>query len=199
MRVPPFEEPQSIVKFVGKRQSFPTQEVEQQGLQFLRLLEREAPVKLDFTFSDVSPGSETPPTTFTDLEMDPQHVLQVFIGVTRGGAIRVQHPNDTEVLDWDQQTLDQVDENDTRTLEYEDSPIDRPSFELWVAPTTENLTPALTAENILSTVRPLRTIDVRVLMIGAKYTYDFVDDPSLLDDLRHGRKPAKFAWFGGGI
>ena len=63
--------------------------------------------------------------TFSELELQPKHIAQVYCGVSYGGRARFYHPFDERLLKWDETALSTVQERDTANLEYEDSPIHR--------------------------------------------------------------------------
>lgn len=202
-RLPDFEQPMSFLRFFGPRLDFPNLRVREGAtLQFMRLLEAEGPLQGQHRFEDVSPGERSGRQNFTDLEMDDGHIAQVFIGVSPGGQLRVFHPNDLRVLDWDENTPEQFNEDDTGILEHVDSPIERPSFEFWVAGGTENFTPAFDVRNALVDVVPRRSIDIEVVFLATKYTFDFIDPRSerdLFQKLERGIIASHHADFGGGI
>lgn len=202
-RNPSFAEPSSYIRYVGPVIAHASQRSPEGGsetkLRFIRLNAREAPLKYPFRFASVAPGARSAAQNFGDLELLPSHIAQVFVGVSIGGRARIFHPFDERVLRWDQATMDDITEDDTGNLEYEDSPIDEPSFEMWLAP-TENFVPGIDVVNVLST--PRRTMDIQVLFVAAKYTYEFVTqerDPETHDKLRKFQIPSRQVTFGGKI
>lgn len=203
-RLPKFQEPSTYIKYVGPVFVHPKQVVPSDAsdvkLRFVRVLAREAPLKYVRTFANVGPGTVASGIIFGDLEQLPSHILQCFIGVSYGGRLRVFHPQDQRILKWDDQSLE-IQERDTANIEWEDSPVEDPKFELWVAPTI-NFVPQLDAENVLSHVVPRRNIDIQVFMLAAKYTYEFVEktrEADIYEKLVRHQIPSKYVTFGGKI
>lgn len=206
-RLPNFAEPSTYIKYRGPVLTWPTQvsasDDTADKIRFIRLNAREGPLKYPRILSPsggLAPGIVSSPTNFGDLEMLPKHIAQVFIGVSYGTRIRVNHPLNERILKWDDNSLD-ITEADTANIEYEDSPIDEPKYELWLAPTV-NYIFQLDAENILNDVRPARSINAQILILASKYTYEFVEperEPDLYDNLRKHRIPSRWVNFGGRI
>lgn len=203
-RLPPFQEPSTYIRYVGPVLGHAGEQSGSSGkteTRYLRLNAREAPLKYQYRSAFVNPGVQTALQTFGDFELTPKHIAQFFMGVSLGGRVRFYHPFDERVLKWDQPTLDLVNERDTANIEYEDSPIDDPQFEFWLAP-TENFVPGVDVENVLTDVVPRRSIDIHVLFLAAKFTYEFVTretDPDTYEKLRRFQIPSKHVTFGGKI
>lgn len=198
--LPNFAEPNTFIRFQAPTQQFPSGKREAASLRFIRLRNREAPLKLVHRFTDLTPGERSDQKTFSDLEMAPDHVLHVFVGISPGARARFWHPNDVRILQWDESDLDAA-ERDTSNIEHKESPLENPQFDFWVAPTM-NFTPAFDVENILSHTLPGRTIDVQLKFLGAKYTFDMIEkeeSPELFRQLRNFELPSTFATFGGEI
>lgn len=205
-RQPRFSEPSTYLRYVGpvlgETSLKSTKHVGAENeLRFIRLNARESPLKLQRRFAAVGPGSRSTLLTFSDLEMDLKHIAQCYVGVSYGSRARVFHTLDERILKWDQQTLDQVTEDDTANLEYDDSPIDDPRFEFWVSP-GENNVPAFDLENVANDATPRRTLNLELLILAAKYTYEFVfpdEEPDIYKKLSTFQIPSRFVTFGGKI
>lgn len=206
-RLPPFRKPSSYIQYVGEVLTFPTLVTPAEGTRkvnrFIRLGARMGPLKLQHRFANVAAGitNVSSQVNFTDLELTPNHIAQLFIGVSRGGRVRVFHPMDERVLKWDQKTLDVENEDDTANLEHEDTPIESPRYEIWLAP-TENFVPGFTAENVINDVTPARRVNVDLLVLAAKYTFEYVDpqrEADVYDKLVRHQIPSHFVTFGGQV
>jgi len=204
-RTPKFAPPSSYIRYVGPVLGHAAQRSSGEGseeqLRFIRLNAREGVLKYPYRFPFQAPATQSAAQSFSDLEMSPKHIAQVYFGISVGARARFYHPLDERLLKWDQPTLTLIQERDTGNIEYEDSPIEAPSFNFWLAP-TENFVPAFDVENILSDIRPLRTIDVQVLFLAMKYTYEFVtrkSDAETFEKLLRHQIPSRFVSFGGKI
>jgi hypothetical protein len=57
-------------------------------------------------------------------------------------------------------------------------------------------------ENVIKDIVPRRTIDIEIVFLAAKYTFEFVTrsgDPDTYEKLRRFQIPSRFATFGGKI
>ncbi len=201
----PFQEPSSYLRYVGaevgesRDQSF--RDVGASELRFIRLNAKESPIRIPFTFAAIAAGQRSAVQAFSDMVSNYNHILQVFMGISVGARARVFLPVDERILKLDENSLTQTVEKDTGIVEYEDSPIENPRYNFWVAP-GKNYVPAIDVENTLSVERPLRAIDVQVLFYMAKYTYDLIDpavEPDLHDKLKRFQIPSRHVTFGGRI
>lgn len=199
-RMPAFAEPSTYIRYFGPVLTHPSLRSNDAKLRFIRLHQREAPLKYDRVLTAIAPGAVSTLTTFGDLRMDPKHIAQVFVGVSVGGRMRVFHPFDERILKWDDPTLD-IQERDTANVEHEESPAESPRYELWIAP-TDNFVPAFDLENIEANVVPRRSLDIRVSILAAKFTYEFVErevEADIFDKLSKFSIPSRMVTFGGKI
>lgn len=197
-RLPNFASPGQYVEFIGQKIEFPTMQSEGSTRRFLRLGVRESPLKYHFRFANLAAGARSSLQTFNDLEMEPKHICQAFLGISYGGRLRLSQPVDQRLLKWDK-SVEDVNEIDTGNIEHEDSPIEDPRFELWIAP-TENYVPAVDVENVMTHVRPARSIDIHLRFVGALFQYDMIDqakEPEIYDKLVTRKIPSRPITFGG--
>lgn len=201
----PFADPSSYLRYMGpvvgenRDQTF-RQEARSQ-LRFIRLNAREGPIRVPLKIANVAPGARSAVQSMSDMVGAPNHLHQVFMGISYGARARFYLPLDERILKLDESALTQVVEQDTNVLEYEDTPIDNPRFQFWVAP-GKNFVPAVEVENVLSDVQPRRTIDVDLLFYMTKFTYDIIDpqaEPEIHDKLIKFQIPSKHVSFGGRI
>lgn len=201
-RMPPFAQPGSFVRFFAGVETFPTFARDQEETRFLRLEEGIGPLKYPHTFENLAQDERSSLKVFDDLEMDPNHIAHVFLGVGHKAKVRFFHPFDTRLLRWDDQDLDIADK-DAANLTHDDSPIEDPRFDFWVAP-TENFVPGLDARNIESLQRPARNLDLKVLFLAQKYRFTILDedddeDAETIRKLEQGEIPFTVAHFGGKV
>lgn len=199
-RLPKFAEPSTFVRFYGGKANWPRVEASDTELQYIRLLARESPLKYHFRFASVGAGVVASQKTFGDLELKPEHIAQVYVGVSYGARARLYHPLDVRLLKWDELVKD-VQEKDTANIEHEDSPLESPRKEIWIAP-TNNLVPAMDVENIMTHVLPARSIDVHLMFLAALFQYEFVDrasEPEIYEKLVRSQIPSRFITFGGKV
>ena len=80
-------------------------------------------------------------------------------------------------MKWDE-VIEDIEEDETANLEYNDSPYEDPKFYIFI---TRDRYPGLVVKNITN-----RTIYPQVIWYAAKYDYEEVKDVELLDKLRRG-------------
>jgi len=144
---------------------------------YLRLLEREGPLKYPYTFSALSAGSESDEFKTEDLNPSKTHIYNLYLGVRPGIQVRVWHPYDEKLLKWDEK-LDDIDDDEAANIEHKDSPYEKPKFSVWVK---RDRYPGLIIKNIIN-----RTIKPQIIWIGYKYTYEQIKEPTVLDKLKRG-------------
>lgn len=200
-----FPEPSQYIRYVGPVLAHSSLRSPEGGseerLRFIRLNAREGPLKYPYRFNSVAPGAVSSAQSFGDLELAPKHIAKFYFGISYGARARLFLPFDERILRLDQPTLDLIQEKDTANIDWEDSPIEEPKFNFWLAP-TENFVPAVDVENVLSHIRPARNLNVDIAFYGMKYTYEFVTkeaDPENFEKLRRFQIPSDFATFGGKI
>lgn len=152
-------------------------DIDKKKFTFLKLLEREAPLKYPYTFAALTAGSTSTETFFNELDPSKRHIYQIFLGVRPGVKVYIWSPYDEKRLKWDEDISD-IEEDETATVEYEDSPYEDPQFQLWVI---RDRYPGLKIKNIIN-----RTLYPQIIFIGAKFNYEEVTDTEILDKLKRG-------------
>lgn len=201
-----FPQPSEYIGYMGPVLTHPklvSQAVDgtETKLRFIRLNAREGPLKYPYRFPNIASGATSASQNFGDLELLPKHIALVYFGISYGARAQVYHPLDERLLKWDQATLDLIQEKDTGNIDWEDSPIEDPKYGFWLAP-TENFVPGLVVENVLSHVRPPRSLNIDVVFWASKYTYEFVtreSEAEIHDKLVKHQIPWRYATFGGKV
>lgn len=146
------------------------------------------PLKYPYSFPSLASGSKSDDVTFDELDPDEDHVYQAFLGINPGIRVQVWHPFDIRILKWDER-IEDIDEDATANLVHDESPYDDPEFSIWISHTRY---PALRVENITP-----RSFIPRVRWVAAKFTFEAVIDPDLLDKLKRKKIPSEPVMFGG--
>ena len=137
-------------------------------MRYERLDLRGFPLKYPFRLATTAPGSKTARVSFSDLQpfeqtgsaRVPNHRYYAFMGVSKGAKFYVYHPYNYQTEKFDQR-VQNVQEDMTGDLEYDDSPYDAPTRALWIR---YNSYPAVEA-----VVTHFQPIAPSILLIIAKY------------------------------
>lgn len=168
--LPRFSEPGTYKRYLGANilnDQDPTVKI-----RYILLQERVYPLKYPFQFTStqaapIAAGAKTDPFTFRDLDPKPGHVYETFLGLTPGARYQLSHPFDIRQLKWDEKIQD-ITEDYTANLEYDESPIDAPTFRIWI-PQGKRY-PSIVAQNITDSLyQGGSSISPEVLWIAAKW------------------------------
>lgn len=195
--VPEFAEPGSYIRYFGVNILDPIDDTKM--FRYVRLLEREAPLRYPFEFSSLAVDAVGSSVTFSDLEPGRRHLYQAFLGIAPGVRIRVFLPLETRILRFDQ-NIAQISDDQTGVLTHGLSPYEQPQYEMWIPPNKQF--PALVPQNATADLLGVpggKTILPRVIFINALFNYEIIEDPSLLDMLTKKKIPSKPISFGGSV
>jgi len=81
------------------------------------------------------------------------------------------------LLKWDE-AIEDIKEDETANIPYKESPYEQPRYCIWI---WRDKYPSLVVKNI--TNRPVRP---QIIWIAAKFSFEEVVDPDVLDKLRRG-------------
>lgn len=180
-----FPEPGTFLRYV----SSVTRQVE-----YLRLMEREAPLVYPRRLSSTDPGGDSSVLILDELDPSKakQHRYMAYIGVAPGALYTIWHPYSSKRLEWDE-AIDQIDKELAANLTWEESPIEAPTFAVWIEPSGY---PAVQARNILSV-----TSHPGVRVQAAKYSVVEQSElpPDVVKALREGVIRSIPVSFGGGF
>ncbi len=200
-RLPPFAEPSTYLRAIAPKEGqFNATEIVGSKVVFIRLGPREGPLKYQWDFGALAAGVRSSLKAFGDFQLKDNHIAQVYMGITPGARARFYPPLDLRLLEWDDPSLD-IQKDDTGNIEYEDSPVDDPRFNFWLAPGL-SFVPAADVQNTLSDVVPARSINIQLYFLAALYQFEFVDkekEPEIWDKLSKFQIPSKFVTFGGAV
>jgi len=144
--------------------------------RFFLLLEREAPLKYPYKFQELEPGETLKEEIiFEELNPSDHHIYQAFLGIRHGCIVYVWHPYQEKILKFDESPIEKINE-DLIGLEYRDSPYEDPIFHIWIF---RDEYPGLVVKNILN-----RKIEPEIVWYCAKFTFEEVTEPVLLDKLQ---------------
>jgi hypothetical protein len=140
-------------------------------MEFLRLMEREAPLIYPRRLSATDPGGDTA-TLILD-EVNPsrskKHRYMAYIGVAPGALYTIYHPYSSKRLEWDISVVE-IDKEQTAALRWEESPYEAATFFVWIEPDGH---PAVQARNLLDV-----SSHPAVLVTAAKYAVKEMSDLS---------------------
>lgn len=182
-----FQQPGRYERYFGANIARPQTDSEKRT-RFIRLLDRQFPLKYPFSFPSLAANAKSDDQSFDELNPDEDHIYQAFLGVTPGVRLLVFHPLDVRQLRWDERVTD-IDEDATAHLTSRESPYNDPDFSIWIS---NERFPALRVQNISH-----EAIVPRILWIAAKFTFEDVTDPDLLDKLNRKKIPSEPVTFGG--
>ncbi len=183
LTIPNFVRPGTFLRF------YDTAELE---FKFLQLTEQEAPLKYPFRLNETNHGKESNEHTFDDIEPSrtEEHLVQAFLGVKPDARYSIFQPVDQRLFDWDE-TVEDIQLELTRNIEYTESPYHAPRFSLWIQ---SDKPPSVKARVFPG---PGEKMTPEIIWIGAKY--NFITQAELgdevLQDLRQRRidsTPIKF-------
>lgn len=187
---PKFSEPGSFVRYRGSN-ILDDRDLDNK-IRYLFLGERVLPLRYPYQFQStdgapVAAGVSTRQFNFRDLDPARGHVYEALLGVGLGARYQVWHPFDLRQLRWDEKIQD-ITEDYTAVLEYDDSPYEAPVFRVWIAPNKKF--PGIVAQNNTdSLVQGGVSIRPRVIWVAAKWKVEQVTEPALLEALN-----AKAVW-----
>ena len=101
--------------------------------EFMRLLTRRGPLTYPRRYAEVAAEAQGPEIVFDELNPSEakNHIYLAYPGLSKGFLWEVWHPYNIRTLSWDEDITD-IDESLTRTLTYEDSPYEAPTYPIWI-------------------------------------------------------------------
>lgn len=163
--------------------------------RFMRLMERQLPLLYPRRLGSVASGSTTSDVSLDELNpsKEKKHRYLVYMGVGPGARYYVWHPFDVKILKWDETPIEDVAPDLTAHLTYEESPLDAPTFPMWIEP---DRYPLINAKNISD-----HTIVPEVFFLGCKYVVKLQEDLSQVElaELQQEKRPYLPISFGGEI
>jgi len=202
--LPEFREPGSYIRYYGASVFDPVADP-QLKTRFIRLNDREGPLRYPFKISTSSVAQDTlaGEATFSDLEPARNHVFQVFLGVHPGAYFIVSNPQDARILKWDIVVAPvaplQVSEAVTGVITYKESPVEAPQFELWIAPGKQypKLDALIKTQELVGVPKSIRAGGIWYAM---RYRYTSIDpraESEIYDMLSKHKIPSFPMTFGG--
>ncbi len=144
--------------------------------KFIQLTEQEAPLRYPFRLDQTSHGSLSNEHTFDDIEPSrtEEHLVQAFLGVKPDARFEVFQPVDEQVFVWDQ-TVEDIQTELTRSVQYSDSPFHAPRISFWIQP---DKPPSVRARVFPG---PGESMVPELVWVAAKY--NFITQAELADDV----------------
>ncbi len=168
-----FPEPGTFVRYWDKQAK---------QYKFQRLVDRRFPYVYPRRLQSVAPGSTS--NLLQLREIDPaentDHRYMAYIGVKGGHKVQVFHPFDVRLLQWDE-SITEIDLDQTAFIDYQSSPYEAPSFFIWVEP---QKFPAFKAINVTN-----KTGSAEIIIMAAVYSIQGEDkiQPEILDALKQDK------------
>lgn len=159
---------------------------------FLRLVDREYPLKYPRRLPSVATGAKTSLTIFreTNPSAIKKHIYNAYIGVKPGALFTIYHPSDVKLLSWDESIVE-ISIDLTASISWEESPYEAPTKSIWMR---HDKFPAFEALNVTE-----RVIVPELIIVAAKYLIQEEEDldRATVDNLRSGNVPSLHINFGG--
>lgn len=202
--IPQFREPGSYIRYYGLNIFNPVDDP-QLKIRFIRLLDREGPLRYPFKLSTTVVAQDTlvGEVTFSDLEPARGHLYQAFLGVHPGAYFIVSMPQDARILKWDIVVAPvaplQVSESVTGVVTYKESPVESPQFELWIPPGKQypKLDALIRAHELVGVPKSIRAAGIWYAM---RYRYTLIEpkaESEIYDMLSKHKIPSHPMTFGG--
>ena len=162
--------------------------------EFLRLTARRGPLVYPRRYPSVAPGALGAEIVYDELDpsVAKNHIYCAYLGLCKGFLFELWHPYDVKQLSWDEDISD-IDEDLTAVLCYEDSPLETPTYPVWIQ---HNRYPMLRPRNISG-----ETKNPELLWIA--YVYGVIPQERLtereLSSLRNGTLRSHWIDCGGEI
>lgn len=175
-------------------------DVQNKGTQYLELIAVEGPLVYPVRFPSISAGASGSLQTLGDLEPDRRlsHRYCAYIGVRPGLLVRLYHPYTTPQNQFDKKPED-INFDLTRVLSYQNSPAEKPTKFIWIAP---GAYPGFEFINVMErTITPEISIVVAKFRVKEEEPIEKVNTiaPETLERLRRGTIPSLPVSFGGPI
>lgn len=180
-----FPEPDTYLRFYSSTT---------RAVEYLRLMEREAPLIYPRRLSATDPGGDS--STLVLAELDPseakKHRYMAYIGVAWGALYSLFHPYSSKRLEWDESVVE-IDKEQTAIITWEESPLEAPTVSVWVEPGGY---PAVQARNLLDV-----SSHPAIQVMAAKYSVKEMKDLTTqeIQALRQGVIVSIPVSFGGGF
>ncbi len=179
---PAFREPGSYVRYYGSSITNPQDAAKK--FRYVRLLEREDPLRYPYTFPLISVDTKGGQVTFNDLDVAQGHIYQAFLGVALGTRVQVFAPFDTRLLNFDT-SASAISPDETAIVTHGLSPWEAPTFDIWIPPNKQY--PALLPINkSQELVMGGKSILPQVMFIVANFRTESIEQntqPELFDML----------------
>lgn len=130
---------------------------------FMRLVSRQYPLIYPRRIASLASGAKSSsPLLLREVRPSAakRHRYMAYIGVRPGAFYYFRYPSTDELGRWDE-AITEIDRDSTGYITYEESPIDAPTFQIWLEPETILAVDAL---NVSS-----RTITPEIKIIAARY------------------------------
>lgn len=186
MARPKFQEPDTYLRYY---------DFADRRWKYIWLIERDGPIIYPFRFASLAPGSEqSQASTFEDLATSEtaSHIYQVFLGLYPLTWYKLWHPYNVRLLDLDRRE-DDLNEDLTSILRYEESPHDAPQVNIWV---NASRYPGIQPRNVgIRSFHP--KIEFTIMKFRVANDEELTSD--VKNELQNGTRPSVPITFGGEI